>query len=198
MKRHSPASERNRDPILAQLRRWLADAKQVIEIASGTGQHAAWFARHLPHLSWQPTDTDAGALDSVAAWAAEAACPNLLPPIGLDVTRHPWPVTGADAVFCANMIHIAPWDAAIGLVEGAAALLPAGGLLILYGPFTIDGRHTAPSNQTFDLDLKARNPAWGVRDLEAVGQLAQTHGMDHLETVPMPANNLLVAWRKRP
>lgn len=197
MKQHAPATERNREPILAVLERWLPERGLVLEVASGTGEHAAFFARHLPRLTWQPTDVDAAALASIAAWREEADLPNLLPPRRLDVRAQPWPVARADALFCANMIHIAPWECALALVAGAGSVLTPGGVLILYGPFRVGGRATAPSNQAFDQDLRARNPAWGVRDLEVVGEAAQAAGLDHLDTVPMPANNLSVVWRRR-
>lgn len=197
MKLHASAAERNRYPIQDVLRRWLPPRGLVLEIAAGSGLHAAWFAPRFPHLTWQPTDTDPSALASIAAWRDEAGANNLNPPLSLDVRAPSWPVERADAVFCANMIHIAPWDCARGLIQGAGRILPPGGVLILYGPFRVGGR-MAPSNQAFDESLRARDPAWGVRDLEAVGALAQAAGLDHLDIVTMPANNLSVVWRKRP
>lgn len=197
MKRHAVATQRNREPILAVLRRWLPATGLVLEVAAGTGEHAAWFAPRFPALDWQPTDADAGALASIAAWRAEVDAANLRVPLRLDV-RAEWPVARADAIFCANMIHIAPWDCALALMAGAGRVLSPGGVLVLYGPFRVGGRATAPSNEAFDADLRARDPAWGVRDLEAVGAAAQAAGLDHLETVPMPANNLSVVWRRRP
>lgn len=197
MKRRAPAAERNREPILAVLRRVLPAQGLVLEIASGTGQHAEHFARHLPRVQWQPTDTDADALASIAAWRREAALPNLRPPLELDVTRQPWPVEVADAIFCANMLHIAPWRACEGLLEGAGRVLPPGGRLVLYGPFRIGGRHTAESNAAFDETLRARNPEWGVRDLDAVATLAAAQGLAHVEAVPMPANNFTMIFQKR-
>lgn len=197
MRRHAAATLRNREPILAVLRRWLPPSGTVLEVASGTGEHAAFFAPAFPWLAWQPTDADPAALESIAAWRGEAGAPNLLPPLPLDV-REPWPMERAEAVFCANMIHIAPWDCAVALVAGSGRVLSPGGVLILYGPFRVGGGHTVPSNAAFDADLRGRDPAWGVRDLEAVGELAQAAGLDHLDTIPMPANNLGVVWRKRP
>lgn len=194
MKRHAAATLRNRDPILAVLRRWLPERGLVVEVAAGSGEHAAYFAPHFPGLDWQPTDADEAALTSIAAWRAECGAPNLHPPLRLDV-RQPWPVERAEAIFCANMIHIAPWDCALALVAGAGRVLIPGGLLILYGPFRIGGAHTAPGNAAFDADLRRRDPAWGVRDLEAVVEAAQAAGLDHLDTVAMPANNLTVVWR---
>lgn len=205
VKQHAPATARNREPILAVLARWLPATGTVLEIASGTGEHAAFFAPRLAGaglagagLIWQPSDRDPSALASIAAWVAEAGAPNLRPPLRLDVREQPWPVEQAAAVFSANMIHISPWDCCLGLMAGAGRILPPGGVLILYGPFRLGGRHTAPSNAAFDADLKARDPAWGVRDLEAVGAAAEAAGLDHLATEPMPANNLSVVWRKRP
>ena len=160
----SPAVARNREPILAVLRRVLPERGTVLEIASGTGEHAAYFATHLPHLTWQPTDVDPDALASIEAHRAEANAPNLLAPVVLDVTAPRWPVDAADAIVSINMIHIAPWAAAEGLMRGAARLLAPGHVLYLYGPFKENGQHTAPSNAAFDAGLRARDPAWGVRD----------------------------------
>ena len=198
MKRlEAPAAERNKGPILEVLRRVLPASGLVLEVASGTGQHVVHFARHLPGLDWQPSDADPRALDSVAAWIAHAGVANIRAPLALDVVNRPWPVREADAVVCINMIHIAPWHAAGALVEGAGGVLPAGGVLFLYGPFRRGGRHTAPGNEAFDADLRARNPEWGVRDLEAVGELAADNGFMLQELVPMPANNLSVVFRRR-
>jgi len=194
--RHAPATLRNREPILAVLDRVLPDSGIVLEIASGTGEHATWLAPKLPGIAWQPTDADPSALDSIAAWTKESGAPNVLPPLVLDVCEDKWPVAAAAAIFCANMIHIAPWAAAEGLVRGAARILPPGGLLVLYGPFMIDGAHTAPSNASFDEGLRARNPEWGVRDLGAVSALAAGHGFELLEKVEMPANNLTVVFER--
>lgn len=193
---HAPATLRNREPILAVLDRVLPEAGLVLEIASGTGEHATYFASRLPGLTWQPTDRDAAALDSIAAWTAERAATNVLPPLLLDVCASVWPVGSADAMFCANMIHIAPWEAALGLLRGAGRILPAGGVLVLYGPFMIDHRHTAPSNAAFDDSLRARDPAWGVRDLGEVSEVARTHGLQLLERIEMPANNLTIVLER--
>jgi SAM-dependent methyltransferase len=193
-----PHVVRNRDPIVDVLRRALPPQGLVLEIASGSGEHAAYFAKELPTLVWQPTDSDANALASIAAHRTAANAANLLPPLHLDVTSAQWPVQRADVVMCNNMIHISPWAATEGLIAGAARTLPAGGMLFLYGPYKIDGRHTAPSNHDFDLDLKRRNPAWGIRNLADVEDLARRHGLDLAETVPMPANNLSVVFRRGP
>ena len=192
-----PHVARNRDAILALLRRVLPPRGLVLEIASGSGEHAAYFAQSLPHLQWQPSDPDAQALASIAAHAAAAAAPNLLPPLEFDVTSPSWPLARADAIVCCNMIHIAPWAATEGLVAGAARVLPAGGILYLYGPYMVGGRHTAPSNAALDADLRARNPQWGIRDIDAVTALAEKHGFVPTETVEMPANNLSVIFRRR-
>lgn len=195
--RTAPAVARNRDPILDVLRRVLPAKGAVLEIASGTGEHAVHFAAGLPGLTWQPTDPDADALASIAAHRASAQLPNLKPPLEFDVTSPEWPLPRADAVVSINMIHIAPWAAAQGLMAGAGRLLASGGVLFLYGPFRENGRHTAPSNESFDASLKQRNPQWGVRDFGEVAELAGQHGFDLVERVTMPANNLSVVFRHR-
>ena len=191
-----PHVPRNRDPILDVLRLILPPKGLVLEVASGSGEHAAYFAQNLRALDWQPSDPDQEALASATAHRAEASLPNLLPPLPLDVTAAQWPVDRADMVICCNMIHIAPWAACEGLIAGAARVLAAGGLLYLYGPYKIGGRHTAPTNQAFDERLRAQNPAWGIRDLDDVTALAARHGFALAETVPMPANNLSVIFRR--
>jgi SAM-dependent methyltransferase len=193
----SPAVARNRDPILAVLRRHLPVQGTVLEIAAGTGEHAAYFAPRFPHLVWQPSDVDAEALASIEAHRAAADAPNLRAPIELDVTAPAWPVAHADAVVSINMIHIAPWAAAEGLFAGADRLLATGLVLYLYGPFKENGAHTAPSNAAFDASLRARDPQWGVRDLADVRALAERHDFDFVERVAMPANNLSVVFRRR-
>jgi cyclopropane fatty-acyl-phospholipid synthase-like methyltransferase len=194
----APAVARNREPILAALRDVLPATGTVLEIASGTGEHAVHFAAALPHLTWQPTDPDAQARASIAAHAAQAGLANLLPALALDASAPIWPVTRADAIVSINMIHIAPWRAAQGLMTGAARVLPAGAPLYLYGPFRARGQHTAPSNAAFDEGLKARDPEWGVRDLDEVTVLAREHGFSLQRTVAMPANNLSVVFRRNP
>jgi SAM-dependent methyltransferase len=195
-RQYRPHVARNRDPILDVLRRVLPPKGLVLEVASGSGEHAAYFAQNLRALDWQPSDPDQEALASATAHRAEASLPNLLPPLPLDVTAAQWPVDRADAVICCNMIHIAPWAACEGLIAGAARVLAAGGLLYLYGPYKIGGRHTAPTNQAFDERLRAQNPAWGIRDLDDVTALAARHGFALAETVSMPANNLSVIFRR--
>jgi SAM-dependent methyltransferase len=193
---YRPHVARNRDPILEVLRRVLPPRGMVLEIASGSGEHAAYFARELPSLVWQPSDPDTAALDSIAAHRENAGAANLLAPLRLDVTSVPWPVANADVVVCCNMIHISPWAACAGLMAGVECVLPPGGILYLYGPYKIGGRHTAPSNAAFDADLRARNPDWGIRDLDEVAALARRHNFALKETVEMPANNLSVIFRR--
>jgi SAM-dependent methyltransferase len=192
----SPAAERNKEPILDVLKRVLPKSGFVLEIAAGSGQHSVHMSRALPMLTWQPTDADAAAVESIAAWAAGEALPNLMPPIALDVLTRPWPIDHADAIVCINMIHISPWASTLALMEGAGNILREAGVLYLYGPYRIDGRHTAPSNEAFDASLRAQDPSWGIRDLDEVVQVAQAAGLELLETVPMPANNLSVVFRK--
>jgi SAM-dependent methyltransferase len=191
-----PHVARNREPILEVLQRVLPPRGLVLEIASGGGEHAAYFAQNLPGLLWQPTDANSEMFESIAAHRATAGAANLLAPLHLDVTSEQWPVERANALVCCNMIHIAPWAAAEGLIAGAGRTLARGGLLYLYGPYTIDGRHTAPSNRDFDARLRAQNPLWGVRDLTDVAVLAKRHGLALEESVPMPANNLSVIFRR--
>lgn len=193
---YAPAVARNRAPILDVLRRVLPARGLVLEVASGSGEHADFFAAALPHLEWQPSDRDPRALRSIAAFRAAGGATNLLPPLTLDAASDTWPIARADAVVAINMIHIAPWSAAEGLMAGAARLLPASGVLYLYGPYKEGGRHTAPSNEAFDADLRARDPSWGVRDLGEVIALAARHGLVHVETVVMPANNRSVVFRR--
>jgi cyclopropane fatty-acyl-phospholipid synthase-like methyltransferase len=193
----APAVARNSEPILAVLRRTLPAQGTVLEIASGTGEHAVHFAAALPHLTWQPTDVDIDSLRSISAHRAAAQLPNLLAALPLDVCSPAWPVMRADAVVAINMIHISPWRATEGLMEGAARMLPSGGPLYLYGAFKEGDRHTAPSNATFDANLRASNPEWGVRDLDHVADLARWHGLHLVERVAMPANNLSLVFRHR-
>ena len=193
----APAVARNRDPILAVLRRILPVHGTVLEIASGTGEHAVHFAAGLPGLTWQPTDRDADELRSIAAYRTAAQLPNLLAPLELDAASPHWPVTRADAVVSINMIHIAPWTAAEGLIAGVERVLAAGGVLYLYGPFKENGHHTAPSNAAFDASLRARDPEWGVRDVAEVSDLAGRHGLVLVERVAMPVNNLSLVFRFR-
>lgn len=193
MKREAPAAHRNREPIREVLARVLPSTGRVLEIASGSGEHALWFARAFPALAWQPSDPDPAARSSIAAWRAEAGLANLAEPIALDVCA-PWPVEHADAVVCINMIHIAPWEATVALFAGAARVLPAGGLLYLYGPYRFDGQ-TAPSNEDFDRSLRSRDPRWGVRDVTELVRVAGEFVL--ADTVAMPANNHSLIFRRR-
>ncbi len=192
----SPSVARNRGPILAVLRRILPQTGTVLEVASGTGEHAAHFAAALPELTWQPTDCDEQALNSVAAHRAASDLPNLLVPLMLDAAAPEWPVERADAIVAINMVHISPWRATRGLMAGAGRVLPAGGVVYLYGPYKENGVHTAPSNEAFNRDLRRRNPEWGVRDVGEVADLARAHGLELVERVPMPANNLSLVFRR--
>ncbi|HEX2830831.1 MAG TPA: DUF938 domain-containing protein [Burkholderiales bacterium] len=192
----SPACDRNKEPILEVLRRVLPKSGLVLEIAAGSGQHAVHFSRALPMLTWQPSDADAAARASIEAWAAGEALPNLMPPIELDVRREPWPIERADAIVCVNMIHISPWTATLALMRGAGAILPGDGVLYLYGPYRVGGRHTAPSNEAFDASLRTHDAEWGVRDLDDVVKVAGAEGLALVETAAMPANNLSVVFRK--
>jgi SAM-dependent methyltransferase len=191
----SPAVARNRDPILAVLRRVLPAPGTVLEIASGTGEHAVYFAAALAHLTWQPTDPDPDARASIAAYREASQLPNLKPVLALDACAPEWPVTRADAIVSINMIHIAPWSAAEGLMAGAGRRLAGGGVLYLYGPFKENGVHTAPSNAAFDASLRTRDPEWGVRDTGEVAALARRNGLALVERVVMPANNLSLVFR---
>jgi len=190
------ASQRNRQPILEVLARVLPGNGLVLEVASGSGEHALWFAQHLRPLAWQPSDPDPACRRSIAAHAATVPCPSLRAPLDLDATAAIWPIERADAVVCINMVHIAPWAATEGLIAGAARVLPPGGVLYLYGPYQRGGEHTAPSNAAFDESLRAHNPAWGLREVEAVAELAEGHGLILQEVVDMPANNFSLLFAR--
>lgn len=197
-RRSAPAAMRNREPIHDILRVRLPGRGLVLEIASGTGEHVAFFAeRSAPDLVFQPSDPDAAARASIDAWVGGLQLANVRPAIALDASAASWPIDKADAVLCINMIHISPWEATIGLVAGAARILPPNGLLYLYGPFRRGGQHTAPSNAAFDDDLRRRNPAWGVRNLETVADAAAACGFRPPEVFAMPANNLSVLFRRK-
>ena len=195
-RRSSPSALRNRGPIADVLERVLPPSGLVLEIASGTGEHVTFFARRMPHLTWQPSDPDPEARASVAALLADEERPNVRAPVALDAAATEWPVRRADAIVCINMIHISPLASLDGLMAGAARLLPVGGPLVLYGPYKIGGVHTAPSNEEFDAWLKTRDPRWGVRDLEAVIDIANEHRIDLIERIAMPANNFVLVMRK--
>ena len=196
MRRQAPAAARNRQPILDVLRPRLPARGLVLEIASGSGEHIVHFAEALPGLVFQPTDPNADARASIDDWVGTRGLGNVRAALALDTTARIWPTDGADAVLCCNMIHIAPWEAAVGLIAGASHMLSSGGMLYLYGPYRRDGAHTAPGNEAFDLDLRRRNPAWGVRDLEAVTALAGDRGFGAPEIIDMPANNLSLVFKR--
>lgn len=195
-RRSAPAALRNREPIADVLADWLPARGTVLEIASGTGEHAAYFAKRFPDLQWLPSDVDEGALLSISAWRVAEPAPNLLPPIVLDAAAPVWPVGQADAIVSINMVHISPWQSALGLIDGAARLLPPGGPLILYGPWLSDAIDTAPSNVDFDASLKARNSAWGLRRVEDFAAVAHPKALVLSETRDMPANNLMLLFRR--
>ncbi len=194
-KRHAPATLRNRDAILTILRDALPPSGLVLEVASGSGEHIIHFAAALPALDWQPSDPDMAALASIAAWRAEADLSNLHEPIRLDAAGD-WPVDRADAILCINMVHISPWNATLGLMQGAGRVLPPGGPLYLYGPYMCDDVETAPSNLAFDASLKARDQRWGLRRVEDVVTAAQAQGLRLDRMVDMPANNLSLIFRR--
>jgi SAM-dependent methyltransferase len=195
-RRSAPSALRNRDPILDVLRRELPAAGTVLEIASGSGEHVLHFARHLPHLTWQPSDPSAEARASIAAWIADEDPSNVRVPIDLDASMTPWPVDEADAIIAINMVHISPWQATTGLMRNAGRTLPAGGLLFLYGPYRREGHAFAASNAAFDADLRRRDPEWGIRDVADMGIEAGANGIVLTDIVEMPANNLSLIFRR--
>jgi SAM-dependent methyltransferase len=192
----APAAERNRQPILDVLRRVLPPRGLVLEVASGTGQHAVFFSEHLRTLRWQPSDISPDALQSIGSWVAELGRSNLLAPIELDVRWRAWPLKEADAVLSINMIHISEWETSEALFEGARRLLASGAPLITYGPYRLHGEHTAPSNAAFDESLRSRNPNWGVRDIDELTKLAGRTGFTLKERAQMPANNMTLVWTR--
>ena len=192
MKRHAPATERNRDPIAAVLAEELPATGKVLEIASGTGEHVAWFAARFPDIDWQPSDPDADALASIAAWSEGLA--NILSPLEIDASAGDFPA--ADAILCINMVHISPWEATLGLLAGAGKVLAPGAPLILYGPYRREGVETAPSNEAFELWLKEKDPRFGLRYVEALSAAAAVQGLELVRLVEMPANNLMLVYRK--
>ena len=227
LRQYAPATERNRQPILQVLRQILPSEGTVLEIASGTGEHATFFAAQLPHLHWLPSEPQSLMRESIQAWIEALSVTNVADPLALDVSEMPWPVETEAveqdpvekaateqatteqetikqamdeppirAVVAINMIHIAPWARCADLMMGASRVLPSGGVLYLYGPYKRDGKHTAPSNEAFDQMLRDRNPEWGIRDLEAVVKIAQQHHLQLENTIPMPANNFSVIFRR--
>lgn len=193
-RKHAPATLRNREPIAEVLKEELPLTGKVLEVASGSGEHCAFFAALFPDLAWQPTDPDPAALGSIASWCAGRH--NVLRPLGLDAASAGWPVEAADAVLCINMAHISPWEATLGLVAGAERLLAKGAPLIVYGPWRRAGRETAPSNEAFDASLKARDPRWGLRRVEDLDTAAAARSFVRTRLVEMPANNLMLVYRR--
>jgi SAM-dependent methyltransferase len=195
--RSAPAALRNRDAIAAVLRESLPVSGLILEVASGTGEHALHFARLFPGLEWQPSDPDSEARASILAWCESAGLPNLRRPVALDAASDRWPVERADALLCINMVHISAWRETEGLMRGAGRVLrEAGAPLILYGPYRREGVETAPSNEAFDASLRSRNPQWGLRDVEAVAGEAERHGLRLDKLIEMPANNLTLIFRR--
>ncbi len=196
MKREAPAAARNRDPIADVLAQELPDKGTVLELASGTGEHVIHFAARFPHLNWQPTDPDADARASIAAWSAEAGLANVAAPFELDASAADWPVNHADAILCINMVHISPVAATDGLIRAAGRILPEGAPLILYGPYLEEGVETVESNVAFDGWLKQRNPEWGLRSAEWLDSIAGAQALVRASRVAMPANNIMLVYRK--
>jgi SAM-dependent methyltransferase len=194
--RSAPAAQRNREPIRTVLEQWLPASGLVLEVASGTGEHAVYFAEHFPRLEWQPSDVHPDAIQSIAARCRASGLANLRDPAELDASSPVWPIAAADALLSINMVHISPWEAALGLLDGAARVLGPGSPLIMYGPWIRDGVPTAPSNLDFDRDLRRRNPAWGLRRVEDFSAVAALRGLELVDTRAMPANNLMLLLRR--
>jgi len=192
----APAVLRNRQPILDVLLAALPATGLVLEVASGTGEHVVHFARHMPNLEWQPSDPSAAARESIAAWLAAEGISNVRVPLNFEAEQSAWPVQQVAAIVCINMVHISLWEATVGLMRGAGRALPFGGLLYLYGPYRCPDHALEPSNEAFDQDLRARNPTWGLRDIDAVVLCAAEHGLAFEQSVEMPANNLSLIFRK--
>lgn len=196
LRRSAPAALRNREPIAEILAEWLPPTGRVLEIASGTGEHAVYFAQRFPHLEWQPSDVHPDALQSISGWREAAQLPNVRPAVVLDAAAADWPIDAADCVLSINMVHISPWASALGLLDGAARLLSVGSPLILYGPWLKGDIETAPSNLDFDANLKSRDPQWGLRRVEDFALAAAERGLSLEETRPMAANNLMLLLRR--
>jgi len=195
MKPYAESCEQNRAPILTVLQEVFADRRKVLEIASGTGQHAVYFGQELPHLTWQTSELQSNHA-GIQAWLDEACLPNVLSPLAIDINESPWPAAQVDAIFNANTVHIVAWPAVERMFFGIGRVLTAGGILCLYGPFNYGGQFTSESNARFDVWLKNRDPVSGVRDFEAINQLAETQGLTLLRDIAMPANNRSLVWQK--
>jgi hypothetical protein len=196
-RRSAPAALRNREPIAEILSQWLPERGLILELASGTGEHAVFFAERFPELEWQPSDIHPDALSSITAWRDASGLANVRAPLAIDASSPDWPITTADAVLSINMVHISPWASALGLLDGAARLLPLGAPLILYGPWLTKDVETAPSNLEFDAQLKARDPEWGLRSVETFVEAAAERGLELEQTRAMPANNRMLLLRRR-
>ena len=196
MKRNAPATLRNREPILHVLRDHLPKAGTILEVASGTGEHVTFFGSHFPSLSWQPSEIDTELLASIRSWIAETGLNNIREPIVLDVEQETWLENPVEAILCINMLHISPWTAGRALLRGSGKLLHPEGTLYLYGPFNIDGQYSAPSNAEFDGWLKSLNAAYGIRDLDRVSEEASANGLERVDVIEMPANNLSVVFKR--
>jgi hypothetical protein len=197
VRRSAPAALRNREPIAEVLSEWLPSEGLVLELASGSGEHAVYFAERFPQLDWQPSDVDLGALASIGGWREEAGQTNVRAPLIIDAASADWPIDRADAVLSINMVHISPWASALGLLEGAARVLSAGAPLIMYGPWLEDDTPTVESNLDFDADLKRRDPRWGLRRVEDFTAAAEERGFELGASRSMPANNLMLLYRRR-
>jgi Protein of unknown function (DUF938) len=196
LRRSAPAALRNREPIAEVLREWLPESGLVLEIASGTGEHVVYFAEHFPALEWQPSDIHSDALASIGAWVAASGAGNIRRPLAIDASQPAWPIDRAAAVLSINMVHISPWASALGLLDGAARILPEGAPLILYGPWISNAIETAPSNLEFDENLRARDAEWGLRSVEDFAAAAAQRGLKLEQTRAMPANNLMLLLRR--
>ncbi|MBA4764642.1 DUF938 domain-containing protein [Qipengyuania huizhouensis] len=197
MKRTSPSAARNSAPIADVLAKELPETGLVLEVASGTGEHAVFMAARFPALQWQPTDRDPAALESIASWVRQTGYANLAAPLELDAKEGNWPVVRADALLCINMVHISPWAATQGLFERASQVLTTGAPLILYGPSFENGKEAVPSNLAFDTSLRSRDPAWGIRYVSEMDDLAEHTGFVRTARHHMPANNLTLVYRRK-
>jgi SAM-dependent methyltransferase len=194
--RRAPSADRNSEPILGELREILPSQATVLEIASGTGQHAAYFAAQLPAITWQPSDIDPVGLESVRAYVAGSGLDNLREPLVIDVTTEAWGIDAADVVYCCNMIHISPWACTEALFAGAGRILSAAGMVVTYGPYRFADQPFAPSNEAFDRSLRSRDPSWGVRDAADIRRVAIQHGLAFERAIAMPANNHILVFRR--
>ena len=200
-RQHAPATRRNRESILSILKKIIPRPGLVLEIASGSGEHAAWFTQNLPGILWQPSDIDPSCHYSIKMWANDISQPSVLPPLTIDASNPDWPVhelvDDLNAIVCINMIHIAPWEACKGLMQGARRFLPSGGILYLYGPFHQSHMTTVKSNIKFDQSLQQQDTRWGIRHLDKVKETADENDLIHTDTIEMPANNLSVVFTRR-